>query len=186
MGRRFSMKISDDHVLIKAILVILACLTLASCTNTSTEPESSPATLQGEITQPSIEGTYRFVSRELPDGTILQEPDVTGLFTYTKTRRNFNIAVKDDAGQTFGSRVSEYRLTPTEYSEMDILAISNDEADRDRVVYTRTEKTKSVPVKFEGNRIEYQPEGEPVLVFEGTKLTATSEGAFIDVWEKVE
>ena len=180
------MKISHGSVLIKATLVILASVLLGSCTSTSTGPESPAATSQGETPQPSVEGTYRLVSRELPNGTILREPDVIGLFTYTKTRRNFNVAVKDDAGQTFGSRVSEYRLTPTEYSEMNVFAVANDEENRDRVVYTRTEATKSVPVKFEGNRIEFQPEGEPVAVFEGTKLTATMEGEFIDVWEKVE
>lgn len=180
------MKISHRCVLIEATLVILACVLLASCTNTSTESVSPATTSQVDILQPSVEGTYRLVSREMPNGTILQEPDAVGLLTFTKTRRNFNIAIKNDTGLTFDSRVSEYRLSPTEYSEMNIFAISTDEANRERFVYTRTEATKSVPVKFEGNRIEFQPESEPVLVFEGTKVTATSEGSFIDVWEKVE
>jgi hypothetical protein len=180
------MKISYDYVLVKAILVVFVSVLLASCTSTPTTPDNSATTAQVEITQPSIEGTYRLVSREMQNGTILQEPDAIGLLTFTKTRRNFNIAIKDDTGLTFDSRVSEYRLTPTDYSEMDVFAISNDEANRDRFVYTRTETTKSVPVKFEGNHIEFQPEGEPVLVFEGTKITATSEGLFTDVWEKVE
>lgn len=178
------MKVSHDSVFMKAILVALTGVLLTSCQ--SRAPENPGATLQGGTPQPSIEGTYRLVSRELADGTKLQAPDVMGLFTYTKTRRNFNIAAKDEKGPTFNSRIAEYHLTPTDYSETHVLAIASNDTDRDRFTYTRTESTKSVPVKAEGDRIEFQPEGEPVLVFEGTKLTATMEGEFVDVWEKVE
>jgi hypothetical protein len=40
---------------------------------------------------PSIEGTYQLISRKLSDGTVLSPPHIMGLFTYTKTHRNFNI-----------------------------------------------------------------------------------------------
>jgi hypothetical protein len=40
---------------------------------------------------PSVEGTYRLVSRTLPDGKVQSPPDVIGLMTYTKGYRNFNI-----------------------------------------------------------------------------------------------
>ena len=33
---------------------------------------------------PSIEGTYKLISRQLPDGTMLRPPDIMGLFTYTR------------------------------------------------------------------------------------------------------
>jgi hypothetical protein len=32
---------------------------------------------------PSIEGTYKLLSRKLPDGTTLSPPNIMGLFTYT-------------------------------------------------------------------------------------------------------
>jgi hypothetical protein len=48
---------------------------------------------------PSIEGTYRLVSRQFRDGTTLKPPEVMGLFTYTKTHRNFNIVRKDATGK---------------------------------------------------------------------------------------
>jgi hypothetical protein len=48
---------------------------------------------------PSIEGTYRLVSRQLPDGTVLKPPDIMGLLTYTKSHRNFNIVWKDATGK---------------------------------------------------------------------------------------
>jgi len=37
-----------------------------------------------------------------------------------------------------------------------------------------------------GGRIEFKPPFDPpALVFEGNKITATLEGGFVDVWEKV-
>ena len=57
---------------------------------------------------PSIEGTYQLVSRTLPDGTVLKPPDIMGLFTYTKTHRNFNIVIKDAMGKFYS-----YSLVPT-------------------------------------------------------------------------
>lgn len=178
------MKVSHDSVFMKTTLLVLTGMLLTSCGGTA--PENPAATSQGETSQPSIEGTYRLVSRELADGTKFQAPDVMGLFTYTKTQRNFNIAARDEKGPTFNAHTAEYRLTPTDYSETSVLTVASDDTDRDRFKVMRTESTKSVPVKVEGDRIELQPQGEPVLVFEGTKLTATMEGEFVDVWEKVE
>lgn len=179
------MSVSQVSEFLRTVPVVLATVLMASCMS-GPAPENPAAPSQAEAEQPSIEGTYRLVSRELPDGTRLLEPDVTGLFTYTKTRRNFNIAARDETGQTFNSRVAEYRLGPSGYSEMHVFSVANDETDRNRVIYTRTDATESVPVQVEGDRIEFQPEGEPVLVFEGTRLTATMEDEFIDVWERVE
>jgi len=55
------------------------------------------------------------------------------------------------------------------------------------VVYGTTGETKLVPIKTEGGRVLFTlPWNEPSVVFDGNKLTATIEGAFIDFWEKVE
>ena len=40
---------------------------------------------------PSIEGTYRLVSRTLQDGTVVTPLHVMGLQTYTKSYRNFRL-----------------------------------------------------------------------------------------------
>ena len=48
--------------------------------------------LSASAQAPSIEGTYQLISRKLPDGTMLSPPDIMGLFTYTKTHRNFHIS----------------------------------------------------------------------------------------------
>src|SRR5262245_51964437 len=58
---------------------------------------------------PSIEGTYRLVSRTSKDGTVLTPPEVIGLLTYTKEYRQFNIVSKDAEGKrTSRSIVATY------------------------------------------------------------------------------
>lgn len=136
---------------------------------------------------PSIEGTYKLISRKLPDGTMLSPPDIMGLFTYTKTHRNFNIVQKDATGKFRSfSVVSTYKLTATEYSETLLFSILNDQIGGKEIVYDLSGKTQSVPVKMEGGRIQFKPPFDPPsLVFEGNKITATLDGR-VDVWEKVQ
>jgi hypothetical protein len=136
---------------------------------------------------PSIEGTYQLVSRTLPNGTVLKPPDIMGLFTYTKTHRNFNVVWKDATGKFASfSVVSTYKLTPTEYSETLLFSIRTDQIGGKDTVYDLAGKTQSVPVKMEGGHIQFKPPFDrPTLVFEGNKITATLEGEFVDVWEKV-
>jgi hypothetical protein len=136
---------------------------------------------------PSIEGTYQLISRTLPDGTVIKPPDMMGLFTFTKTHRNFNIVRKDATGKFNSySLVSTYKLTATEYSETLLFSILNDQIGGKDIVYDLSGKAQSVPVKMEGGRIQFKPPFDPpALVFEGNKITATLEGGFVDVWEKV-
>ena len=137
---------------------------------------------------PSIEGTYQLISRKLPDGTVLKPPDIMGLFTHTKTHRSFNIVLKDATGK-FSSRsaVSTYKLTATEYSETVLFSIVNDQIGGKEIVYDLSSQTRSTPVTVEGGRIQFKsPFTPPTLVFEGNKITATAEGGFVDVWEKVQ
>jgi hypothetical protein len=137
---------------------------------------------------PSIEGTYRLISRQLPDGTILKPPDIMGFWTYTKSNRTYNSVQKDATGK-FASRslVSTYKLTATEYSETPVFSIRTDQIGGKDIVYDLTGKTQSIPVKIEGGRIQFKlPFERPTVMFEGNKMTATVEGGLVDVWEKVQ
>jgi hypothetical protein len=138
-------------------------------------------------TAPSIEGTYKLVSRKLPDGRMLSGQDVVGLLTFTKTYRNFNIAWKDTSGKFFSySLVSTYKLTASEYSETILLSIMNDEIGGKGIAYTLTGQPATVPVKMRGGRLEFKMPFDPVsAVFEGGKFTGTNEAVFVDTWEKV-
>jgi hypothetical protein len=136
---------------------------------------------------PSIEGTYKLISRKLPDGTMLSPPDVMGLWTYTKSHYNFNIVRKDATGK-FASRssVSTYTLTATEYSETLLFSIVNNQIGGKDIVYDLSGQTRSAPVTVEGGRIQFKLSfAPPSVVFEGNKITATFEGS-VDVWEKVQ
>ncbi len=137
---------------------------------------------------PSIEGTYKRISRKLPDGTMLSPPDIMGLMTYTKTHRNFNLVRKDATGKFASlSLVSTYKLTATEYSETLLFSIRTDQIGGKDVVYDLSGQTRSAPVTVEGGRIQFQLPFEPpwLAVFEGNKITATSPSG-VDVWEKVQ
>jgi hypothetical protein len=143
--------------------------------------------LSAAAQSPSIEGTYQLVSRTLPDGAVLKPPAIMGLLTYTKTHRNFNIVIKDATGKFYSySLVSTYKVTPTEYSETLLFSILNDQPGGKDIVYDLSGKTQSVPVTMEGGRLQFKPPFDPpALAFEGNKMTATLEGGFVDVWEKV-
>lgn len=140
---------------------------------------------------PSIEGTYRLVSRDLPDGSKQAPPVIDGLDTYTKGYRNFNIYWKDARGKTFSvSYVATYQLTPKEYREKSIFFLVNDEIGGKGVSYDLSGPSGATPVKITGMRIDIQLplHGEPEVVFEGNKMTATGKGAygtFVDHWERV-
>lgn len=136
---------------------------------------------------PSIEGTYKLVSRKLQDGKVLSGQEVVGLFTYTKTHRNFNIAWKDSAGKHWSySVVSTYKLTSTQYTETILFSILNDEIGGKGTTYTMNGSPQTVPVKMTAGRIEIKLPFDPVTtVFDGDVLTSTNEGVFVDRWEKV-
>jgi hypothetical protein len=160
------------HVALGAMSMLVALMIGARC-------------FAGE--QPTIEGTYKLSSRKLPDGTRQKPPEIMGLLTYTKIHRNFNIVWKDAAGKFFSySLAAAYKLTPTEYSETLLFSILHDQIGGKDSVYDLSGKTQSVPMNAEGGRLQFKlPFDPPSMVFEGDKMTATAEGRFIDVWEKV-
>ena len=138
---------------------------------------------------PSIEATYRLVSRQFPDGTMLKPPDVMGLWTYTKTHRNLNVVRKDATGKFASfSLVSTYTLTATEYTETLLYSVRTDQIGGKDIVYDLSGQTRSAPVTVDGGRLQFTLPFEPrALVFEGNKVTATAaNNANVDTWEKVE
>lgn len=135
-----------------------------------------------------IEGTYKLVLRELPDGKKLGPPDIVGYMTFTKEYRNFNVYWKDPQGKAFSiSYVASYTLKDKEYSEKSIYYMENNEIDGKPVRYDHTGPSGTSPVIRKNGRVEFQLPlyGEPFGVFEGNKFTASRKGAFVDHWEKV-
>ena len=136
---------------------------------------------------PSIQGTYKLVSRDLSDGTKQLPPDVVGLITYTAKYRNFNIYWKDATGKAVSiSNIATYKLTPKEYRETNLYYLMNDEGGKG-LSYDLSATTASSPVVVKGTRIEMQLplHNEPKVVYQGNGFTATREGAFVDHWVRV-
>jgi hypothetical protein len=112
-----------------------------------------------------------------------------GLWTYTKTHRNFNIVQKDAAGKFRSfSLVSTYTLTGTEYRETLLFSIRTDQIGGKDIIYDLSGQTRSAPVTVDGGRIQFKlPFESRQLVFEGNKMTATAaDNANVDIWEKIE
>ncbi len=133
-----------------------------------------------------IEGTYRLVSRDLPDGTTVDPPEIAGLITYDHGYRNFNIYWKDADGNpvSLGS-VSRYQLTEDSYTETNVYHVES--SSDSGVTYDLSDTSGTVTVTRDGGAITMDLPlwGEPHVVIDENGLTATREGAFVDHWEKV-
>jgi len=137
----------------------------------------------------SIDGTYRLVEREYPDGSRLRPPDVVGLMTFTEDYRNLNIYWNDGAGNPASvSYLAHYTFTDTLYREESLYHMVNDEIAGHPIYYDVPGPSGSSPVFVDGEQIEIQLPlyDEPKLIFEGDSMTAIKDGVFIDHWEKVE
>jgi hypothetical protein len=137
---------------------------------------------------PSIKGTYRLVSRDLPDGTKQVPPNIVGLITYTTKYRNFNIYWKGANGKPASiSNIATYQLTGKEYRETNVYYLMNDEAAGKGVSYDLSPTSAAAPTSIEGTRLKMRLplHDEPTLVFDGDKMTASREGAFVDHWMRV-
>jgi hypothetical protein len=126
---------------------------------------------------PSIEGTYRLVSRTLKDGTALKPREVIVLQT-TKEYRQFNIVSKDPEGRIVScSIIATYTLTSTEYTETTLLHLPV----RGNEVRNLSDQPQRAAVTVEGRRITIDPkQSEPrVTVFEDNRFTTSSQRASI-------
>jgi hypothetical protein len=148
---------------------------------------------------PTLEGTYKLVSRTLPDGTRQFPPDIIGLMTYTKDYRTVNIMWKEPDGKLYALALgSTYTLTPREYRETLLLVIETDQITGTGTNYDLMRRTRTASVTVDGGRLQFKlPFDPPTVVFEGNTMTATAQsGIFappvpapegrVDVWEKVE
>src|SRR5512136_3135622 len=102
---------------------------------------------------PSIDGTYRFLYRELPDGTKQMPPDVVGVNDFHHGVRNFNIYWHDAQGKRFSiSYVANYKFDGKEYSEKSLYMMSDDEIDGKGISYDLTGPSGMSKVTVKGAR----------------------------------
>jgi hypothetical protein len=179
--------------LVRTAIPLLLVVTLSALSRAGA-PQQPPAS-----SAPSLEGTYRLVSRTLPNGTRQSPPDIIGLMTYTKDHRTINIMWKEPDGKLYALALgSTYTLTPTAYRETLLFVIEHDQITGAGTNYDFTPRTRTTSVTVDGGRLQFKlPFDPPTVVFDGKTLTATAQsGIFappvpapegrIDVWEKIE
>jgi hypothetical protein len=135
-----------------------------------------------------LEGTYRLVSRDLPDGSTVEPPDMQGLLTYAEGYRNFNVYWTGEDGNPVSiSIIAEYELTDDTYTETNVYTWVNDPA-AGGVSYDLAPTSGSAPVtRGDGSISMKLPlRDEPDVVVTADGLTATREGEFVDHWERVQ
>lgn len=141
----------------------------------------------------NVQGTYRLVHRELPDGKVQRPPEVLGIFAYTKTHRYSTVVWKDASGKVYSETyLAEYKLTESEYSETMVYLTVDDQISGKATQHEFSGPSASSPVEVKGNIVKIIPpqsfEKAFSLTFEFEKdtLKATAPGLFVDYWEKVD
>jgi hypothetical protein len=137
---------------------------------------------------PSIAGTYELTSRDLPDGKQVLPPDLIGMVTFTKDRRNFNVYWQDNGKPVSISAVSRYTLSDKEYTEDNVYYMMNDAPAGKGLSYDTAHASARAPVTVTGDKIQFTLplHGEPEVVFDKNGFTATRKGAFVDHWKKID
>lgn len=135
----------------------------------------------------SVEGTWRLVARDLPDGTRVTPPQVMGMASLHKGQRNLNVLWYSAGGKPASySLMSTYVLTNTTYTETVLFSIFNDPDNPQSPLYNLAGETKSMPATRDGRKVSFKlPFDLPSVEFDGDRLIATAPGKFVDHWEKV-
>ena len=142
---------------------------------------------------PCIEGTYKLLHRELPDGSSVFPPVLKGLFTYTGEYRNFSIVWKDEDDNYYSETyVARYKITDSQYSETSEYMFVNDEIGGNGISYDLSNRIAISVVSLQGKRIifelpqDFEKKLSITLEIEGDKMKATGKDLFVDYWEKVD
>lgn len=136
---------------------------------------------------PELEGTWRLVMRELPNGKKILPPDVLGLSSYANGYKNQNIVWRTPDGKVASiSGISMVKITENEYSETVLYGRLVDPGSPQGMVLNVSGETKTVSLKRESGRIQFKlPFAPPTVIVEGDKITAIAEGLFTDHWERL-
>jgi hypothetical protein len=133
----------------------------------------------------SPDGSYRLVSRTLPDGTVLTPPAVQGMGTFKNGIYQLTIFWQTPAGKPASlSRLSEWEWHESEVIATPLVFFIDDGSGKP--VYEWGGQQKRVPIVRQGTRISHQHPLDPVyMVWDGDRQTATIDGVLEDHWERV-
>lgn len=140
-----------------------------------------------------IEGTWRLVSRRMPDGTEVAPPAVVGMMTFAGGYRHAVIHWSE-GGRVFSATfIRRYELTATEYRETNVFTSIEDqlgvlaEGGKPRF-HDVSESSAASPVSRVDGATEFQLPlfQEPKVRLEAGVLLAMVEGGSVDRWERVD
>jgi len=144
---------------------------------------ATPATAQST----SIEGTWRLMSRQLPDGITVKPPNVQGIMSLANGHRNLNTLWRTPDGKWASfSAMTTYMLSDTQYTETLLFGVFNDPTTGKGVQYFVSGATRNGLVTREDQKIRIQsPFDQVTWLFEGDNETTTFPGGMVDYWERV-
>lgn len=173
---------------VRGITAFLACASVVIASACAPGDQAGRASQSGEVasTGPSIVGSYHLVSRELPDGSMIEPPNVFGWMTFTKDHRLVYFYLDGPNGRYSVSLLAAYSLSDTAYDETRLYSVVNDEAQGAGPTYQLSPLSRRSPVTLGPGTVEFHDSGEnnPLLVFTADSMTATAPGAFVDRWTK--
>jgi len=136
----------------------------------------------------AIEGSWKLVSRTLPDGTTVAGPHLQGLMTFSNGYRHISVVFQTPDGK-FGSfsALAAYTISSTEYRETRLFRVFDDPSSGKGVDYQTSGAMKVEPVNQRGRQVRINAPFDPVIwSFEGDTLTAIAVGGeFEDSWQRV-
>jgi hypothetical protein len=149
---------------------------------------ASLAALPAGAQSSMIEGSWKLVSRTLPDGTMVTAPNLQGLLTFSKGYRHISVVFKTPDGKLGSfSALAAYKISKKEYNETRLYRVFDDPASGKGIDYQTTGATRSEPIQKRGRSVRIKAPFDPVTwTFEGNTMKATADGGeFTDTWEKV-
>jgi len=132
-----------------------------------------------------IDGNYKLVSHQTPDGKVVKAPHVAGMINLTPGGyKNLNVMYQGVTTKSQSiSLIARYKLAGSTYTET-LLSAANDPLTGK--VLASSGVTKSVKVTREGGSIKFTPPFELAhYEFKGDKLIATLPNKSVDTWVKV-
>ena len=147
------------------------------------------AELQGKVS-----GTWVLQSRELPDGTTLKTPDVSGILTWrpVDSRKaavslHIDVAAREDVGRTFNFSTSKYEISTSAITRTRFLLIRQGYRSSAPTPMSFDPKARASKGKItiEDGVVKIAHERGYNERFEGDRMIASFPGMFIDTWVRV-
>ena len=144
--------------------------------------------------QAQLEGTWVLESRELPDGTSLASPRISGAFTWVpidsrKAHVTLNVMVdeQDQLPRTFDYAASTYEVSTSAITRKRYLMVRQGYRSSSKAPITGYTKARTAKGKIsvDEETIKISHERGFSQVFLKDRMTATFPGVFVDTWKKI-